>query len=221
VDARIRFEDPPVSRSGHTSTNGSSHSHTRLPSLHVLKTKAVSPKAEVTFLPPRTDTVATGQSSSLGRSTSKRNPPGGGIHGAHPAFSFEPVMAPKTDKFGPARATGRGRSLDLGIELNWAPTRLKEEAAMRTRTKWRDEAEVKEYGRSQVAESFEQVLGENGYAKFREYVHRFDARLMPLDGPSGLMRKVERLLETSARGLDQKTKRELLERFDHVVQQNR
>jgi len=123
------------------------------------------------------------------------------------------------------RSTGKGRSLDLGIELNWAPTRVKEEAVMslgKARARWREEAEVKEVGRSKVTQSFEQVLGDNQYAKFREYIHRFDARLMPLEGPSGLLYKVERLLDTNTRRLDQQAKRDLLDRLDLVIkQQNR
>ena len=63
--------------------------------------------------------------------------------------------------------------MDLGLELNWAPTRVKEEAVMDfremgVRSRWREEAEMKEFGRKKVWESFEQVLGDNGYAKFRE-----------------------------------------------------
>jgi hypothetical protein len=50
-------------------------------------------------------------------------------------------------------------------------------------------------------------------------VHRFDARLMPLEGPSGLLYKVERLLDTTARELDQQAKRDLLARLDLVVKQ--
>jgi len=116
--------------------------------------------------------------------------------------------------------------LDLGLELNWAPTRVREEAVMNfsemgVRSKWREEAEMKEFTRMKVLESFEQVLGENPYAKFREYVQRFDSRLIPLDGPSGLMHKVRRLLDTSAKGLDAKKKQELLARLDQVVQHSR
>jgi len=122
--------------------------------------------------------------------------------------------------------TGKGRSLDLGLELNWAPTRVREEAVMNfsemgVRSKWREEAEMKEFGRMKVLESFEQVLGENSYARFREYVQRFDSRLIPLDGPSGLMHRVRRLLDTSAKGLDPKKKQELMDRLDRVVQHPR
>lgn len=52
-------------------------------------------------------------------------------------------------------------------------------------------------------------------------VQRFDSRLMPLDGPSGLTHKVGRLLDTSARALDAKKKQELLQRLDRVVQHPR
>ena len=68
---------------------------------------------------------------------------------------------------------GNGRSLDLGLGLSWAPTRMREEAVMDfsemgVRSKWREEAEVKESYRMGVLKSFEQKLGESEYAKFRE-----------------------------------------------------
>ena len=67
----------------------------------------------------------------------------------------------------------KGRSLDLGLELNWAPNRVREEAVMDfremgVRSKWREEAEMKELCREDVMKSFEQVLGESDYVKFRE-----------------------------------------------------
>jgi len=74
---------------------------------------------------------------------------------------------------GMKKHTGKGRSLDLGLELNWAPTRVREEAVMDfsemgIRSRWREEAEIKELSRMKVSESFERVLGESGYAKFKE-----------------------------------------------------
>ena len=77
------------------------------------------------------------------------------------------------DRVAMKKHTGKGRSLDLGLELNWAPTRVREEAVMDfremgVRSRWREEAEMKELCRMKVSESFERVLGENGYAKFKE-----------------------------------------------------
>jgi len=92
----------------------------------------------------------------------------------HSSRSNSPQVATiPMDRTGMRRHTVKGRSLDLGLELNWAPTRVKEEAVMDfremgVRSKWREEAEMKEFGRKKVWEAFEQVLGESGYAKFRE-----------------------------------------------------
>ena len=131
---------------------------------------------------------------SWGRNTSKRTGPGdAGITDGLPSFGMSVTSlhlnedtngqysrsnSPQTatlpmDRTGMKRHTGKGRSLDLGLELNWAPTRVKEEAVMDfseigVKSKWREEAEMKELSREKVWESFEQVLGENGYAKFRE-----------------------------------------------------
>jgi hypothetical protein len=189
VETRIRFDEPPLPRSGQTSTNGSLHSQSQLPLPHVNQAKMLSAKTTLPPLPLRADSAATGQSSSWGRATGMRGA-AGVTHGAHPAFSFEPSAAQKTDKFNLGRATGKGRSLDLGIDLNWAPTRVREEAVMKTRSRWREEAEMKESGRSQVAESFERVLGENGYAKFRECMTNSSFQCCCILGSSNVYRVV-------------------------------
>ena len=77
------------------------------------------------------------------------------------------------DRIAMKKHAGKGRSLDLGLGLNWAPTRVREEAVidfgeMGVRSRWREEAEMKELSRMKVLESFERVLGENGCAKFKE-----------------------------------------------------
>ena len=74
------------------------------------------------------------------------------------------------DPVGLEKHSGKGRSLDLGFKSYWAPTRVREEAVldfseMGVRSKWREGAES---GMRKVLESFERVLGENGYAKFKE-----------------------------------------------------
>ncbi|KAF9780219.1 hypothetical protein BJ322DRAFT_321844 [Thelephora terrestris] len=150
----------------------------------------------------------------------------GDVNGLPPRSNSPQAVTIPMDRSGMKRHAGKGRSLDLGLGLNWAPTRVREEAVMDfsemgVSPRWRREAEMKESYRVKVLESFEQVLSESGYAKFREYIQRFDSRSMPVDGPSGLMHKVRRLLETSARGLDAKTKQLLLEKLDRVAQHPR
>ena len=128
---------------------------------------------------------------SWGRNTSKRAGMGGtGYIDGLPSFGMSvtslhldgDVNGPSSRSNSPQIATipmdraemkRKGRSLDLGLGLSWAPTRVKEEAVMDfseigVRSKWREEAEVKESGRMEVLDSFERVLGENGYAKFKE-----------------------------------------------------
>lgn len=97
----------------------------------------------------------------------------GGANGRPPRSGSPQAATVPMDRAGMKRHTMKGRSLDLGLGLNWAPTRVKEEAVMDfsemgVRSKWREEAEMKESGRKKVLESFEQVLGDNGSAKFRE-----------------------------------------------------
>ncbi|KAH9939991.1 hypothetical protein B0H21DRAFT_584739 [Amylocystis lapponica] len=203
---------------------------------------------------------------SWGRSAGKRAARG------HGAFKFEPAVptipgSPADDRtrsaaaghavpssLGPssplsksrqARQTGKGRSLDLGLGLSWAPSKVREEAvlqlnrthaggvvangsAVRARARWRG-ATVDEEGRlsaegsgpaSDVAAAFREVLGDAAYATFKNYVHRFDAHALPLDGPFGLLLHVQRLLD-SAPGLDERGKQVLLDRFLGVVRENR
>lgn len=50
-------------------------------------------------------------------------------------------------------------------------------------------------------------------------VRRFDAQMMPLEGSSGLLFRVQRLLESSAPRVDERRKKQLLDRFTKVVKQ--
>ena len=143
-------------------------------------------------LPAQTDLPYRPEGGSWGRNASKRVGLGGGYIDGLPSFGMSATSLHNGDTSGPSsrsnspqittipmdrvrmkKHSGKGRSLDLGLELNWAPTRVREEAVldfseMGVRSKWREEAEVKESGRRKVWESFERVLGENGYAKFKE-----------------------------------------------------
>lgn len=52
-------------------------------------------------------------------------------------------------------------------------------------------------------------------------MRRFDAHAIPLEGPSGLITRVEKLLNAAPPpGLDEREKQELLDRFIKVVLQN-
>ncbi|KAH9943266.1 uncharacterized protein BXZ73DRAFT_40141 [Epithele typhae] len=136
-----------------------------------------------------------------------------------------------------ARVDGKGRSLDLGLGLTWAPSKMREDAllrvgprtgthanttgAMRARSRW---GTADEQGRlmpmgvaSDVADAFKEVLGDSGFSIFKTYVHRFDVNAIPLDGPLGLLGHVERLLDNA--GVEHRRKRILLERLARVVRE--
>lgn len=196
--------------------------------------------------------------SSWGKSAGKRVG-----RATHPSFKFEPAVppipgSPASDerkksvagsnsntptpsspltKPRQVRGETKGRSLDLGLGLSWAPSKVREEAMLRTipvtsasadaalraRSRWRGPTPDEE-GRlgvaSDVAEAFREVLGDAAYATFKTYVHRFDAHAIPLDGPFGLIHHVQRLLD-SAPGTDRRRKQALLDRFVRVVQESR
>jgi hypothetical protein len=51
-------------------------------------------------------------------------------------------------------------------------------------------------------------------------VRRFDAQMIPFDGPTGIVSRVENLLAKHAHSLDDKDREELMDMFIRVVLQN-
>ncbi|PSS35426.1 hypothetical protein PHLCEN_2v1581 [Hermanssonia centrifuga] len=147
-----------------------------------------------------------GHSSSLGRHTGGRL-----LRGMHGAFRFEPAVppipgSPATDershlsgraagtsasptKLRQGRVASKGRSLDLGLSLSWAPQKVKQEAVLsygrqtssttgstgRSRARWGG-AMVDDQGRlgagssqasSDVAQAFREALGDAAYGTFK------------------------------------------------------
>ncbi|KIP10657.1 hypothetical protein PHLGIDRAFT_208600 [Phlebiopsis gigantea 11061_1 CR5-6] len=140
------------------------------------------------------------------------------------------------------RAAAKGRSLDLGLSLSWAPQKVREDAVLsysrlaggstttssngRIRARWGG-ATADEQGRLDpkssrsavdIAKAFRDALGDAAYSTFKTYVHRFDAHAMPLDGPTGLISAASRLLDTAAT-LDERSKKALLDNFTRFVQE--
>ncbi|KAI0298903.1 hypothetical protein BC826DRAFT_88351 [Russula brevipes] len=73
----------------------------------------------------------------------------------------------------------------------------------------------------EVTGRFREVLGLQGFEAFRKYVRRYDADLIPLEGPSGLLGRVERLLDkTPTRRLGALEQRELLDDLVRIVREN-
>ncbi|OCH92143.1 hypothetical protein OBBRIDRAFT_727399 [Obba rivulosa] len=248
---------------GRRTTGSSTASHTQ-PTSHLREVSNQKAMDYVPGSPISSNSGNSGLTSSWGRSSGKRM-----ARPSHPPFKFEPAVPPipgspavderrgvpprpatsahtraeeplsQASKARQARATGKGRSLDLGLGLSWAPSRVREDAillgvsgssggttgATRVRARWRG-ADVDEEGRlglgtaSDVAEAFREALGDAAYGTFKTFVHRFDARAIPLDGPYGLLTHVRRLLD-SAPGMDARYKQRLLDRFVRVVQENR
>ncbi|RPD66984.1 hypothetical protein L226DRAFT_452093 [Lentinus tigrinus ALCF2SS1-7] len=220
----------PVPPSPMSSTSGESSGHVRDGSWGRSGGKRVARGSHGLFkfepaVPPIPGSPADNERKSAPRSVSRPTSPS-------PLSSSEKPMS----KSQQARLAGKGRSLDLGLGLTWAPNKVREEAvlrigaprsgtsattsAARARSRWRgadEEGRLTAGAASDVAEAFKEVLGDSAYGIFKNYVHRFDANAIPLDGPYGLLVHVERLLD-SAPGLDQRRKRVLLERFLRVVQ---
>ncbi|KAG6916700.1 hypothetical protein DXG01_005649 [Tephrocybe rancida] len=156
-----------------------------------------------------------------------------------------PVPVPVTSASMGHRSGTKGRSLDLGLGLSWAPTSVREDAlfpasgyfgrtpsgssSLGSRSVARSvsgsanghaaiEEETTVLG-SQVANVFKSALDDAGYRAFKRCVDRFDAHEIPFDGPAGIVSRVERLL-MSAPDLSDEGKRQLLDSFVRVVLQH-
>ncbi|KIK79689.1 hypothetical protein PAXRUDRAFT_269247 [Paxillus rubicundulus Ve08.2h10] len=73
-------------------------------------------------------------------------------------------------KRGECTTKGKGRSLDLGLGLSWAPSRMREEAVMPGSTLAREKARAENgraYG-SDVTKVFESLLSDSGFQAFKK-----------------------------------------------------
>ncbi|KAF5359064.1 hypothetical protein D9758_004794 [Tetrapyrgos nigripes] len=144
------------------------------------------------------------------------------------------------------RPNGKGRSLDLGIGLAWAPSKVREDALLPSgvlmnglnnsrkshsassrrglsRAAGAAGAEMDDRDRSRVgkeiADMFKTALDAEGFAKFKKYVLQFDAHEIPFDGPTGIISRAERLLDKSS-NLEADRKRRLVDSLVRIILQN-
>ena len=185
-----------------------------------------------------------------------------------------PVPVPMPSTNAGHRSGTKGRSLDLGLGLAWAPSKVREEALLPSatfftrsisnssskrsrsgstatgassstagngsgRSKGRmmneDDVQRSKLGK-EVAELFRHAIDPEGYAAFRKCefffffwgtlsldaffqdVHQFDAHEIPFDGPTGIVARVNRLLD-SAPGLGIEARQHLLDKFIRIILQ--
>ncbi|KAG8218567.1 hypothetical protein J3R82DRAFT_4208 [Butyriboletus roseoflavus] len=121
-------------------------------------------------------------------------------------------------KSGEHKSKGKGRSLDLGLGLSWAPSRVREEVLMPGFILAREKAKLEKNraNGSDVTKVFESLLSESRFQTFKKYVHRFDAHVIPLEGPSGLLVRVEKLLTES--GVSERERNKLMAEFTIFVE---
>ncbi|KAJ6628893.1 hypothetical protein B0H10DRAFT_2209325 [Mycena sp. CBHHK59/15] len=118
------------------------------------------------------------------------------------------------------RSGTKGRSLDLGLGLAWAPTKVREDAVMPESSFGRSlSASRRQQQGREVADVFRNALDEDGYQSFKKYVHRFDAHEIPFDGSTGIIARVERLLR-KAPHLGTEERERLLDNFVKIILQN-
>jgi len=69
---------------------------------------------------------------------------------------------------------------------------------------------------SDVTKTFEGLLSESRFQTFKKYVRRFDAHVIPLEGPSGLLARIEKLLAET--GLSDPERDKLMSEFTVFVE---
>ncbi|ESK94467.1 hypothetical protein Moror_8125 [Moniliophthora roreri MCA 2997] len=145
----------------------------------------------------------------------------------------ETFLPPTTN--GTSRPGGRGRSLDLGLGLSWAPSKVKEDVLLpigslasgksssassrRGLTRHIEEEDERTRIGQEVAEMFKKVLDEDAFIAFKHYVHQFDAHEIPFDGPNGIIARAERLLG-KASSLGNEEQQALLNKLIRVILHN-
>lgn len=154
-----------------------------------------------------------------------------------------PSPAPSPASIG-HRSALKGRSLDLGLGLAWAPSTVREEALLpllnigRSFSHSSSASESHNTGKStassngakagnegmsqlgkEVAAVFKSTLDRDGFANFKRYVHQFDAHEIPFDGPTGIISRIEQLLGESST-LQQHEKRELMDQLVRIILRN-
>ncbi|KAI6135035.1 hypothetical protein EDD17DRAFT_512964 [Pisolithus thermaeus] len=115
------------------------------------------------------------------------------------------------------KAKGKGRSMDLGLGLAWAPSRVREEAIIPGLFVAGENirANGRSYG-SDVTKAFESILSATDFEAFKKYVRRYDAHVIPFDGPNGLLTRVEKLLLNT--GISERERKSLLAEFAYFVE---
>ncbi|KAJ8086873.1 hypothetical protein PM082_005698 [Marasmius tenuissimus] len=142
-----------------------------------------------------------------------------------------------TTTSGSSRYGPRGRSLDLGLGLSWAPTKVREDVLLpagsfvsgksrsapsrkglaQRHVEFQDQERTK-VGQ-EIAEAFKKVLDEDAFIAFKHYVHQFDAHEIPFDGPSGIIARTERLLG-KASNLGPEDQQNLVNKLIRVILHN-
>ncbi|KAH8118627.1 hypothetical protein DFH11DRAFT_689111 [Phellopilus nigrolimitatus] len=180
-------------------------------------------------------------SSGLGRRGGSSNQRTHRTQASLPPFAFEPAASTAASSSRPSRdASVRSGYVDTNTGLMWAPTRLTENAipedgvhvhfsgarhAVSTgagKNTGRDGGVIppRELAEATaVIAQFKSALDDAGFATLQKYVRRYDAQAIPLEGSSGLLARVRRLLETSAPRVDERQKRQLFDSFVRVVSQ--
>ncbi|KAH9053315.1 hypothetical protein EDB87DRAFT_1709172 [Lactarius vividus] len=159
-----------------------------------------------------------------------------------------PAAAPAPPPASPGRSVGSGmghweqREVELDLGLTWAPSKIRvrewtpggtlpaqlgpaDEARAARRLAEYEMGYARSRSRSrkdkEVTGRFREVLGAEGFEAFKKYVRRFDADIIPLEGASGLLGRVERLLDKApTRHVGTREKREMLDDLVRIVRES-
>ncbi|KAA1473507.1 hypothetical protein DENSPDRAFT_882097 [Dentipellis sp. KUC8613] len=126
--------------------------------------------------------------------------------------SEQGVMEKAWEREGERRARARERERERGWD--WERERERERGR-----RYPYEGVVKR--ERDVTEQFREVLGAEGFDKFRRYVRRYDDNQIHLEGPNGLLARVRLLLDSAPFPRpSERQKRELLDDLMRIVHEN-
>ncbi|KZT29281.1 hypothetical protein NEOLEDRAFT_1145059 [Neolentinus lepideus HHB14362 ss-1] len=166
-----------------------------------------------------------------------------------PAVPFAPPASPKNDAFPPQNGgaplsnktpkvnlvpsspliddasshsapSTKAKSFDLGLGLAWAPSKIKEDAIF---PHSHGMCIIRNKEREQLFMEVRAAVGEPGLQRIEKYIRRFEAGQIPLDGSSGLITRVKKILDSGPSSLsgsrtDDRVKRALTDRLVRVVE---
>ncbi|EPQ59093.1 hypothetical protein GLOTRDRAFT_119367 [Gloeophyllum trabeum ATCC 11539] len=137
-----------------------------------------------------------------------------------PKVNLVPASPFLDDSSSHSAPSTKAKSLDLGLGLAWAPSRVKEDHFLPNS---HGIGLMRSKEREQVLTELRALVGDAGMQRVEKYIRRCEAGQLPLDGPSGLASRVRKVVELSPSPMhgfksDERSRRLLIDRLVRAVQ---